>query len=126
MSRTNRKRPGARPGGPRRRITVRSTKRTPPDLRKLSRALLDLGATLLTLREVNREAGELEELFTAGTPAILDPIGQRLSRSERLGQIKTSAFSAILVLGLEGVEVARNRRVRETSQHLGLSLEELE
>ena len=44
MSRTNRKRPGARPGGPRRRITVRSTKRTPPDLRKLSRALLDLAA----------------------------------------------------------------------------------
>ena len=30
---------------------------------RLARALLDLGATLLTLREVNREAGELEELF---------------------------------------------------------------
>lgn len=44
MSRTNRNRPGPRPKRQPRRITVRSTKRTPPDLRKLSRALLDLAA----------------------------------------------------------------------------------
>lgn len=44
MSRTNRKKPGARRNPQPRRITVRSTRRTPPDLRKLSRALLDLAA----------------------------------------------------------------------------------
>jgi branched-subunit amino acid aminotransferase/4-amino-4-deoxychorismate lyase len=44
MSRTKRNSPGARPGKPQRNITVRSTRRTPPDLHKLSRALLDLAA----------------------------------------------------------------------------------
>ena len=99
----------------------------PQDVVRLDITVHDRGVQLMQVNQhIEELVGELEELFTAGTPAILDPIGQRLSRSERLGQIKTSAFSAILVLGLEGVEVARNRRVRETSQHLGLSLEELE
>lgn len=45
MSRTNRNQPGSRTKGKSpRRITVRSTRRTPPDLHKLSRALLELAA----------------------------------------------------------------------------------
>lgn len=44
MSRTSRNRPGSRPRKAQRRITVRSTRRTPPDLHKLSRALLELAA----------------------------------------------------------------------------------